>query len=94
MSGIDNTVGEVELRLDMERMYMEREESQSKIANDNWHRELFKQKDMNPPVLPFCLTDDTQPLKNIPVQRNLLATKVQQDSMHRMKVKIRLPRKI
>ena len=93
-SKIENSVGETELRLEMERMYMEREEKQSKMANDNWHRQRFNQKDMNPPVLPFCLTDDSQPLKNIPVQQNLLATKVQQDSLHRMKVKIKLPRKI
>lgn len=83
-----------EANLEMERMYMEREAKQSQIANQKWHRERFMQKDMKPPVLPFCLTDDAQPLKNIFVQPNLPSTTSQADSILRMKVKITLPRKI
>lgn len=49
---------------------------------------------MKPPVLPFCLTDEAQPLKNVPVQANLPSTASQADSILRMKVKITLPRRI
>ena len=83
-----------EANLEMERIYMEREAKQSQIANQKWHRARFVQKDMKPPVLPFCLTDDAQPLKNVPVQENLPSTTSQADTTLRMKVKITLPRRI
>lgn len=83
-----------ESNLFMERMYMDREAKQSLLANQKWHRERFKQKDMHPPVLPFCLSDESQPLKNVPVQLNIPATAAQADSVLRMKVKITLPRKV
>ena len=79
-SKIESSVGENELRLEIERMYMDREDKQSILANELFHRQKFIQKDNNPPTLPFSLTDESQPLKNIHVQPNLMATKIQMDS--------------
>ena len=37
-SKIESSVGENELRLEIERMYMDREDKQSKLANELFHR--------------------------------------------------------
>lgn len=42
-----------EIELDMHRMYMEREDKMSLEHNNYVHRMKFKEKDMNPPDLPF-----------------------------------------
>ena len=56
----------MEISLEMERLYMEREDRLSKEYNEFCHRQLFKQKDANPPMLPVCMHFEN-PFINIPV---------------------------
>lgn len=63
----------MEISLEMERLYMEREDRLSKEYNEFCHRQLFKQKDANPPMLPVCMHFEN-PFINIPVQLNLPPT--------------------
>jgi hypothetical protein len=59
-----------DFELEMERLTMSREDKLSREVEEHNHRELFKQKDLFPPVMPSYFTDDSlkKYLKNKPVQ--------------------------
>ena len=72
---------------------MEREDQQSLIFNNYYHRQKFKEKDSNPPSMPYCLLDDLEPFKNVEVVKNLLPTQPCADSFQRLKNKLKLPKR-
>ena len=57
---------EEEMQREIDRMYMEREDRQSRLFNEALHRQRFSQKDAKPPALPECLLQQYG-LKNVPV---------------------------
>jgi hypothetical protein len=61
----DQSNVEAEFKLELERMYMEREDKLSMQFNQMIHKAKFAQKDVVPPQLP-----ELKGLQNVPVQKN------------------------
>ena len=68
--GLSQSNIDAEFKLEMERMYMQREEKLSIDFNNQMHRAHFAQKDLFPPSMPDCVSLPNRPLRNIPVQPN------------------------
>ena len=86
-----------EYELEMERLFMEREDKLSRENEDYQHRLKFIQKDMHPPLLPPYLTEgEDNPLKNKPVQQTPIPNAPMTDNFVKYRVNLAntIPNKI
>mmetsp|Transcript_6751 Transcript_6751/g.5037 ORF Transcript_6751/g.5037 Transcript_6751/m.5037 type:complete len:111 (+) Transcript_6751:36-368(+) len=85
-----------EFELEMERLFMEREDQLSRKYEEHLHRDKFKQKGVPPPIMPPFLMNDYEgaSLKNKPVAKTPFPSAPMSDNFLKYAINVKIPLKI